>query len=60
MGAYSTVDLTRDEAINMIMNALDEATDEEVADALGSLVSERTINNYRIINPEPQHDDMAR
>lgn len=48
MGAYSTVNLTRQEAINYILASLDDASDHEVAAALFALVGEQTINNYSI------------
>jgi hypothetical protein len=50
MGAYSTVSITKEDAIKEILAALDEATDEELADALFALKRERTLYNYRIVD----------
>jgi hypothetical protein len=52
MGAYSTLQITRKEALQMIDEAvrkLEDATNEEISDALSSLVSEKTCHNYTIV-----------
>lgn len=48
MGAYSTIELTRESATAMILELIDDATDEEVADALFALTQNRRLDNYRI------------
>lgn len=52
MGWKSTVDLTRDEALQIIANADLEALDDETLAELVELISggENHGNNYRIIN----------
>ncbi len=50
MGAYSTIDLTYQEALSMISEAIENATAEELADALTTLLCEKTGHNYRIID----------
>lgn len=56
MGVYSTVNLTRQEAISYILASLDDASDDEVAAALFALVGERTINNYSVTTEVPDAD----
>ncbi len=49
MGAYSTVDVTRDTAIKAIINCLFDATDEQIEEILFSLYGDQRLNNYNIV-----------
>lgn len=50
MGAYSTVIITREDAIKKILDALDDSTNEEIADALFALTQNHSLNNYIVVD----------
>ena len=52
MGWKSTVDVTRQYALDKIMDELYEANDEQIADILETLIGDRDGANYRIVNEE--------
>ena len=57
MGAYSTVTITRDEAISRIADALSQATNEELSQALFALTQDHVLDNYTVVGEEPQRDE---
>ena len=59
MGAYSTVLITRQRAISHIIELLDEATDEEIGDALFALTQNHRMDNYGVVAElPPKNNDM--
>ena len=52
MGWKSTLDVTRQYALDKIMDELYDADDEQIADILETLIGDRDGANYRIINEE--------
>jgi hypothetical protein len=52
MGAYSTVELTKEEVLSLIYDRLEDATNEELCDALFALTQNRVLDNYRIVEEE--------
>jgi hypothetical protein len=57
MGAYSTVTITRDEAIGRIADALSQATNDELSQALFALTQDHVLDNYMVVGEEPKRDD---
>lgn len=53
MGPYSTVDITRDEVIRRIQDALGSATNEELGDALFALTCDHVLDNYCVVDVSP-------
>jgi len=49
MGSYSTLTITRRAAKQAITLFLDEATDEELSDALFGLLADRTFHNFTVV-----------
>ena len=49
MGAYSTITIDRQTAIQKILDALDEATNEEISEALFALTSDHCLDNYCVV-----------
>jgi hypothetical protein len=49
MGIYSTIEITRADAIAEITRLLEAATDYEVCDALFALTREHGFDNYWIV-----------
>lgn len=57
MGVYSTMDITREDAVNLLREKLDssdEITDDELSEMMFGLFSERTLNNFSIV---PKYDE---
>lgn len=54
MGAYSTRDITRDEAISRIVDLIYGASNDELANALFSLTCNYTLDNYCVTGEEPE------
>ena len=52
MGVYSTVTITREEAIRRITDALETATNEELSRALFALTEDHVLDNYTVILDE--------
>lgn len=50
MGVYSTLDITRNDALKEIMGKILTADDSELEEILFTLFSEKTLNNFRIVN----------
>lgn len=50
MGIYSTIDITRRDAISKIKEGLDKATDDEVAEILFALYKKKKLYNYNIVS----------
>lgn len=48
MGIYSTVTISRSDAIERIQQALESATNEELANALFALTCDHTASNYTV------------
>ena len=48
MGVYSTVTLTREQVLGLIDDLLDDATNDELCDALFALTQDHTLDNYTI------------
>ena len=46
MGVYSTVDISRARAIEIIKKFIDSASNRELADVLFALLKEKTLSNY--------------
>lgn len=60
MGIKSTVDITREEAIETIVDRVHYATNDQIASALEALVGDDLLANYRIVNPQaPCHPQYA-
>lgn len=59
MGAYSTVDITRDQAIDYIGRLLDQATNEELSNALFALTENKCLDNYNIVDENEDTDRIA-
>lgn len=47
------MDITRDKAMSEIMERLEEATDEQIADVLETLVGNEWGANFRIVGSDP-------
>lgn len=60
MGAYSTVDITRDEAISRIVDRLNTATNAELENALFALTQDHVLDNYRVYDTQEEIDDANR
>lgn len=60
MGAYSTVDITRQYAISKILELVDEATNEELSGALFALTENRCLDNYRVVDTESECNNNGR
>ena len=60
MGAYSTVTITRDEAISRICDAVGGATNAELSEAFFALTANHVLDNYTVVGeePEPQKEYM--
>lgn len=56
MGVLSTMTVSRRAAVQALDLLIDRATDEELGDALGALLSKRTLHNFRVV-PGDQEDD---
>jgi uncharacterized protein YrzB (UPF0473 family) len=52
MGAYSTLTISRETAIERILSLIDEASNEELADALFALTASKTGYNYCVEEKE--------
>lgn len=50
MGAYSTVTISRAEAIRQILERIDKATNEELAAALFALTQDHVLDNYCVVD----------
>ena len=50
MGAYSTVTITREEALLRIDEMLYSATNDELSEALFALTQEHVADNYTVID----------
>jgi len=50
MGAHSTLDVSRGKVLDLIHEYLEDATDEQLCDALFALAGEKSLYNYRIIS----------
>ncbi len=50
MGVYSTVEITRQDAMRVILDKLDTATDEQIADLLFDLIGREGVPNSRLEN----------
>lgn len=57
MGIYSTMYITREDAINEIKENLDRAPDECIAEALFGLVGTKTFDNFMIVDKYEEFDD---
>jgi len=57
MGAKSTVDIKRDDAIAEIRQALGGSTNQQIADALGMLVGDERLENYFVTGNSRIVDD---
>ena len=60
MGVYSTRDISRDKAIQMIEDALYDATNEELAEAVFELYKNKTLNNYWVYDTQEEIDELER
>lgn len=49
MGAYSTMEITRQDAISVILQNLHTASDEEISDMLFELVGRKNLHNFKIV-----------
>ena len=54
MGAHSTLNITREDAIAEAIKSLATATDEELEEALFELVGDKKLTNFRIV---PEYTD---
>lgn len=57
MGAKSTVDIKRDDAIAEIRQALSGATNQQIADAMEVLVGDERLENYCVTGNSRTVDD---
>lgn len=57
MSAYSTMNITRDDAISLIMSRLLGASDEKVEDMLLELVGRDWLNNFSIVRQYEDYDE---
>ena len=53
MGAYSTLFITRADALKVISSKLEKATDEELGDMLCALLKEKTLHNFWVADSVP-------
>ncbi len=58
MGAYSTMDITRDDAIESILRELENATDEQISDTLFALIGDKWIHNFNIVENYSEKDTI--
>jgi hypothetical protein len=60
MGEYSTMDIKREDAIEVLKEALESEhiTDEELGDMLSAVFGERKLLNFRI-NPAPDDSYLS-
>lgn len=49
MGVYSTVTITREEAIQRILELVETATNEELSAALFGLTQDHILDNYQVV-----------
>jgi len=59
VGAYSTLNITREDAMKLILSKVVGAPDGVLEDLLYSLYSDRLLYNYRIVS-EYEGDEDAR
>jgi len=59
MGIYSTIDITREDAISLIMKGIEESSDDELADALFDLYGNKTLNNYFIVSSYEESEQIS-
>lgn len=50
MSAYSTITITCEEAITKILELVDQATNEELSQALFALTADHVCDNYSVIS----------
>lgn len=50
MGAYSTLDITRKDALDAIRARLERCNDTELAEAMFGLFGDRTLCNFTIVD----------
>ena len=50
MGAYSTLDITREDALEAIRARLNRCNDDELAEAMFGLFGDRTLCNFTIVD----------
>lgn len=50
MGAHSTMEITRRDAMSLIREALEEASDEEINRVLYDLWGDKRLYNFRIVS----------
>lgn len=58
MGAYSTMSITREDAMKEILSRVVSASDEMLEDLLFDLIGNKTLYNFRIVG-EYTNDDGA-
>lgn len=57
MGACSTMDITREDAMTEIMSHLFHASDDEIAEVLYELVGHRRLYNFCIVSEYKEPDE---
>ncbi len=60
MGVYSTVDITRQDAVNRIIELVEKATNAELSQALFALTENHVLDNYRVVDREDEVDNNGR
>jgi len=56
MGVHSTMCITREDAIKEIINRLDTASDEEIAEALFGIAGNKLLFNFWIVQSYENED----
>lgn len=57
MGIYSTKTVTRQRAIASLINNIQRATNEELEEMLFAAFAQKTLNNYRVEDSEPEEEE---
>ena len=59
MSAYSTLTVSRKVALQSLLLALNNATNDQLADALFALVGEKSCYNFQVYDTDGEEDDRC-